>query len=476
MSKPIGLTSQTGKIINQTNYSNTTQGSRVQVEIPNTLTINLFFDGTKNNFYNIRDKAYFTKRINSDKDAYESYLNNYSNVANLYRFIKKEVVSGNILNIYMEGIGTENAVLNNGRLVSSGKEDSTRGFAYGSGSTGIKIRATEACQKITAIAKEKKIRVNHLRINLFGFSRGAATARHFMHLIKTKPQLLSAWKLTSRQIRFGFVGLFDTVSSFQTIDSSVVLRGAGNVAISPNFDNDVGELGLDFRALDDDDKKITKIIHIMAMDEYRKYFSVTSIDSAIKGRYGIEVLLNGAHSDIGGGYHNNTSDFYEVDGAKTQLKDWFIQQGYYKAEQVQLVQRVGLPDYYRLSRSDIKHDIYKIALQIMLKFAQSPKYVGLPFISMGDNTKQDEFIKKVMGQYPQQVFDFAERGNWGRFQNLQLDKGSDNLKTLRNKYVHWSAKYIKWGSNNSSGESAVDEFGYEIRLKKGIPTRKTIAG
>ncbi|STZ00721.1 Uncharacterized conserved protein [Moraxella lacunata] len=476
--KPTKPSKSTGKALKPTtNPSNTTQGSQVQAKIHDIVTVNLFFDGTKNNYYNIRDRANFPRETLYKPKDYESYLNNYSNVANLYRFIKKETVPNNVLNIYVEGIGTENAVLNqNNQLVSSGKADSTQGFAYGSGDTGVKTRAKEACEKIVEMAKAKKIRANHLRINLFGFSRGAATARHFMHLIKTKPQLLSGWNLKARQIRFGFVGLFDTVSSFHDFDwKSVAKRGGGGVA-NPNFNDDVGELGLDFRALDADDKKITKIIHIMAMDEYRQYFSVTSIDSAIKGKYGIEVLLNGAHSDIGGGYHNNTKDFYEVDGRKTQLKDWFVQKGYHTAEQVQFVQRKGLSDYYRLSRSSIKHDIYKITLQIMLKFARSPKYAGLTFNNMGDNIKPDGFIATVMGKFPQQVFDFAEKGNWGKYQNLQLQEGSNNLKTLRNKYVHWSAKYIKWGSDNAGGESAVDEIGYEMRLERGVPTRKTIIG
>lgn len=463
------------RITQQTNQTNTTQRSQVEVMVQNVLTINLFFDGTKNNYYNIRDKASFSTAVDANPKDYESYLNNYSNVANLYRYINNRMTPDNVLNIYIEGIGTENATIKGNQPSSSGKADSMIGFAYGSGSTGIKTRAEEACQKIVAIAKEKRIRANHLKINLFGFSRGAATARHFMHIIKTRPQLLSGWNLRANQIRFGFVGLFDTVSSFQTIDRSVAWKGVGGIAVSPNFDNDVKELGLDFQALDADDKKITKIIHIMAMDEYRQYFSVTTIDSAIKDKYGIEVLLNGAHSDIGGGYHSNTSDSYEVDGSDIKLRDWFLQKGYYNNNQVQVIEPRLLPNYFRLSRSDIKNDIHKITLQIMLKFAASTNYVGLRFNDMGRNVVPDEFTKRLMGRFPQQVFDFSNAGNWGRYQNLQLQEGSNDIKRLRNQYVHWSAKYIKWNSDNSN-ESVKDEFGYEVRLEDGTPKRKTIQG
>lgn len=476
--KPTKPSKPAGKALKPTtNPSNTTHESQVKVKIRDIVTVNLFFDGTRNNFYNFRDRRNFSRETLYQPKKYESYLNNYSNVANLYRFINQKNVSDSTLNIYIEGIGTENAVLNqNNQLVSSGKADSKQGFAYGSGSTGVKTRALEACEKIVEMAKAKKIRANHLRINLFGFSRGAATARHFMHLIKTKPGSLSGWNLKAHQIRFGFVGLFDTVSSFHDFDWKSVAKRGGGVA-NPNFNDDVGELGLDFRALDANDKKITKIIHIIAMDEYRNYFSVTNINSAIVGKYGIEILLNGAHSDIGGGYHNNTSDFYEIDGNNTKLRQWFIDKGYYKEDQIIPIERKVLSNYFRLSRSGIKHDIYKITLQIMLKFAQSPKYAGLTFNNMGDNIKPDTFITDLMGKFPQQVFDFAEeKGNWGKYQNLQLQEGSNNLKTLRNKYVHWSAKYIKWGSDNADGESAVDEIGYEVRLENGVPKREPIPG
>lgn len=42
-----------------------------------------------------------------------------------------------------------------------------------------------------------------------------------------------------------------------------------------------------------------------------------------------------------------------------------------------------------------------------------------------------------------------------------------------------STKYKKddsMGSNNASNESAMDEFGYEVRLENGVPNRKTVAG
>ncbi|WP_244939699.1 hypothetical protein [Acinetobacter guerrae] len=48
------------------------------------VVVNVFFDGTKNNMYNIDNKDKYKKQIEKDKSAYESYTNAYSNVAHLF--------------------------------------------------------------------------------------------------------------------------------------------------------------------------------------------------------------------------------------------------------------------------------------------------------------------------------------------------------------------------------------------------------
>ena len=77
-----------------------------------------FFDGTKNNLYNIDNKAKYAKQIAKDKDAYESYTNAYSNVAHL--FSQRYGESKDNIWIYIQGMGS-----------TKDEEDSKAGFAYG---------------------------------------------------------------------------------------------------------------------------------------------------------------------------------------------------------------------------------------------------------------------------------------------------------------------------------------------------------
>lgn len=201
------------------------------------VVVNVFFDGTKNNLYNIDAKAKYAKQIAEDKDKYESYTNAYSNVAHL--FSQREGESKDNIWVYIEGMGS-----------TKYKTDSTIGFAYGSAETGVKARAESAFAEIQKRYKKlngDSSKPNGIVINVFGFSRGAATARHFVHLAKSKPKLFKGWGFSSKQVRFRFVGIFDTVSSFQTIDAMSlakmrmmgVLAGGIVTAVQPNFDNDV---------------------------------------------------------------------------------------------------------------------------------------------------------------------------------------------------------------------------------------------
>ena len=129
-------------------------GSQKKVYV-DTFTINVFFDGTKNNLYNIehRKKNPQMYQGKETEGAYESYFNDHSNVSYLYQTRKKVT---NVGWAYIEGIGTGADDINqldrkNKELKSKGKplkertyyEDSTRGFAYGSHKTGIETNDTK---------------------------------------------------------------------------------------------------------------------------------------------------------------------------------------------------------------------------------------------------------------------------------------------------------------------------------------------
>ncbi|WP_240723689.1 phospholipase effector Tle1 domain-containing protein, partial [Flavobacterium sp. J27] len=223
--------------------------------------IGVFFDGTLNNKNNTQERLnnseHFKKNGVTKKED-SSYYNDWSNVARLWKCYDSP------LKTYVEGIGTEDR-----------EEDATMGFAFGTGSTGIRGKVRKGCENIVdLILKEKNkvsaTRVNTLTVDVYGFSRGAAAARNFVHEIsKAKYKALlkatgsrggtmlqktdSDGNITQRDefprrghlglkleeneieidnVRVRFLGIFDTVSSYSKYFSAF-----------PDFD-DVEELGL----------------------------------------------------------------------------------------------------------------------------------------------------------------------------------------------------------------------------------------
>ena len=126
-----------------------------------------------------------------------------------------------------------------------------------------------------------------LGLDFFGFSRGATTARSFIHKIwyfysyfnlreniHDKPIFVPRLYYMlgipyAVEINVRFLGLFDTVSSYGL-----------------NHKNDV-----DFLRLKIPTGFVRKTVHLVAADEYRSNFSLTNIASA--GKKGTEIILPG---------------------------------------------------------------------------------------------------------------------------------------------------------------------------------------
>lgn len=99
-----------------------------------------------------------------------SYSNDDTNVTRMWRCCDSEKYA-----IYVEGMGT-------GDL----QYDSQDGFAFGSGLTGIRNRVRTACQRVVEKIVEKKkdnkdAKITEITLDIFGFSRGAASARNFAY-------------------------------------------------------------------------------------------------------------------------------------------------------------------------------------------------------------------------------------------------------------------------------------------------------
>lgn len=273
------------------------------------LIIAVFFDGTNNNKYN------------SDKGGKNdsSYVGSHTNVSQLWNGYEDALI---IDKVYIEGIATHSPVpktkdkdirkkwdrgeidIDDKQLESSNiGDDYYQGSGFGFGSNGINAKIERGCQlvnlKINKMAKSmgvKKTEVENVTVDVFGFSRGAAAARSFASRLKEnagsitegrkvclKEDYLKNTPSQDAEITVRFMGLFDTVSSFHN-----------GLSISPDFTNDIIELALNIP------NHVEKCVHLVAADEYRKNFALTTITSA-EGR-GIEIVLPGAHSDVGGGY------------------------------------------------------------------------------------------------------------------------------------------------------------------------------
>jgi len=278
------------------------------------LTLGVFFDGTGNNAVNTQNMlaactaAHFEL---SDPDAEiilartaeekmgisgtsaTSYIGGYTNIHWLNTLYKTDIPidTGQVqAAIYVEGIGTE-----------AGKPDSMLGLTLGVADTGVIAKTDLAVKQIAGAIEEtlRKLRqtisgggmtVTSCQFDIFGFSRGAAAARHFANRIQDKDRVIA------NAIRYGmgevnyvgapagktrFIGIFDTVAAIGTPQNG----------LNPHTAN-TGEINIMLRP-----GVAEKVFHITAQNECRFNFALNSVQPAWP-----ELALPGAHSDIGGGY------------------------------------------------------------------------------------------------------------------------------------------------------------------------------
>lgn len=213
---------------------------------------------------------------------------------------------------YITGIGTGNSTAH------EKADESSLGLGTGRGDYGIigKVETgiEQVCEQlgdivslIETVSGTKIDGFRKLEFDVFGFSRGAAAARHFINTVLHGKQSLFAIEFNKayRELKAGskltsgfdwssneccevmFAGLFDTVAA---------VLDWGDVS-AHNEDNDPIQLWLD-------PKRVRKAIHLTAHKhtEYRKNFSLNKLNTAPNFH---ELTLPGAHSDLGGGYHSS---------------------------------------------------------------------------------------------------------------------------------------------------------------------------
>ena len=392
--------------------------------------LSVFFDGTLNNRTNtellkkLREQAKQEGKKPEDKELYKfakagsSYQNDYTNVAKMERYIEtsSDKIYQKKMAIYVEGPGTDDK-----------EKDRAFGYAMGVGKTGISQKVRTGIEKgVNKILKNRGSKnitiIERLTLDVFGFSRGAAAARYFIHQAR-----LSDLKISNQleekdcevlAVDVNFAGLYDTVSSHGIV-----------------YSNDVSELKLHAVS------HAETVVHLASADEHRERFSLTTINSA--GKNGTEIFLPGVHSDIGGSYNNGEVETqliyndYDIEEATNDMNN-LIDAGWFKPEQIELIYEEDYDDnmfstaQLKVNRT-IKYNHYsRIPLHIMAKYARESG------IEIKPKLEKKEKIPAALASVYNKVMKYVS--------SVKKSKASDWhhnepwLCELRNQYLHFSAK------------------------------------
>lgn len=485
--------------------------------------LNLFFDGTTNNKTNTearnessKNHETYIKEGNKNDDSFE---NDYTNVARGFDTVDPS--AENQVAVYIEGIGTEDL-----------KGDTKfPGVATGQGDTGVTAKVTKGCMKAAVEMSKNGYNgkdIDILYVNVYGFSRGAAAARHFIHVAsksanyhkikriddkktrygvypeyffndsKYQPEFVTestalmdkygyfgacllSQGMKIKDIRFNFVGIYDTVASFGLDHRGKKVAGIQVV------DGDTQDLFLDSI------KKSNYVFHLASDDEYRDNFDLTNINSA--GLNGLELTLPGVHSDIGGSYLNEVIETSVIDNqecadtpdAKNTAKYYYekkydafkkivVEEGWYLEKQLtkEFFYEKDLDpftsfianqhNYGLIGRRKLFNTYDKISLKLMVESSKTHGNVVYDGDMLIKHEIKDNFINSFYNQLvgyinacidirnlfvkeynnniSQANFDTLskeyiqeiKREHYSRYVELE------DLKTLRNQYLHWSAK------------------------------------
>ncbi|MFK3799109.1 DUF2235 domain-containing protein [Pseudomonas sp. NPDC088444] len=195
------------------------------------------------------------------------------------------------LKAYVDGIGTR----------SGGQDSAVNGQLLGQGETGVLAKVKRAPDLIAR--QVETFRKHHpgtvikgVEFDIFGFSRGAAAARHCANeLLKPghgafRPMLQAGrfGPAAMTDVSMNLIALFDTVAAISDPahgdfgPGNDINRGI-NLYLPPGC--------------------ARKVIHLHARDEYRLNFPLNKVHASHQS-----IVLPGAHADIGGGYLPQTRE------------------------------------------------------------------------------------------------------------------------------------------------------------------------
>lgn len=404
----------------------------------------VFFDGTLNNRTNVEAREQNTDEYQKHKPkpgkAGNSYEGDKTNVAKMESYIDKTSLGEGwkLFTTYIEGPGTEDL-----------KGDSKMGYAFGVRGTGVKKKVEKGIKDVLKQLKKKlkdNAIIEELVLDVFGFSRGAAGARYFIHkTLSDKNGLFSSpepladkiraqeFEIGKKNVRVEFVGLYDTVSS-EGLDpddvSSLKLKAVGR-------------------------SEVKTVIHLAAADEHRSKFRLTNIESATE-KGGKEIFLPGVHSDIGGGYRNDIEENLVLNESRDlsileKDREHLLSQGWFKEEQIYIESppalspmaspygEMSVPEPHRLKsrRTGLDNSYAKIPLHIMAELFCEGKIKLIPEFERNEKIPShlvEEGIYDDLLSYAKEKGSRAD--DWHK---PECYKSYDWLKGLRNQQLHFSA-------------------------------------
>ena len=448
-----------------------------------TVRIGMFFDGTGNNTFNAEaakkethDWAFQCSSSEqktalaawcSKRPAQNSADNEITNVQKLHDLYMDDGSQfGNtlLLKQYIEGIGTTN----DGHSFSP-TQDNDMGLGLGVGETGVDAKVKKGCEaavnSILDYLPQGYDGIGCFQFDVFGFSRGAAAARHFTNqviqgedgyfgqAVKKKHLPLSDpfdWK-NPQQSQFTFVGIFDTVA-----------------AIGDDLDahnrSDERKIRLAVPSA-----QTKRLVHLTAADEFRYNFSLNQINPASGFS---EYSVPGAHSDLGGGYYSRyyldeqhpermdnalyseiiiaafagtlvqSQDIQSTSAWKkaSDLRNKLIRQGWGNSQQIVLESAtIKKPYYYQISADDllvrvimkrvVEGDLSRIYLRAMYGFAE---FANVPM----NKFKSDSPEHKVAPELSALADSVLAQALQNQLAPELLQSGNIN----RAKYIHYSAE------------------------------------
>ncbi|WP_269688513.1 MULTISPECIES: PAAR domain-containing protein [Halopseudomonas] len=449
-----------------------------------TLRVGMFFDGTLNNLPNATLTAQCRREDlaqlgpdgleavtrfceahgynDSNSDGFfderpdNSYGNELSNVALLYELYKDDsqrriepVATQASIKVYIEGAGSK-----------AGEDDATMGMAFGQGETGVVERVKQSPAEIAErlqmlVSANPSIVVEKVEFDIFGFSRGAAAARHFANEVLQAEAGVVATKLDPKDpifspsfshensLSINFIGVFDTVAAIGD-------PAQGHLSVGDDYNPGVN-LYLPPGCA-------RKVVHLTAADEHRHNFSLNRVDEAHE-----ELVLPGVHSNLGGGYPTLTyerlvigrpvfvlNNHYPLDGpARQQLsrsRAWLVRQ-----QEEERFRARGLPGDGRFERHEevidqspnarvlltlsvirsVRGELSRIPLKVMHAKAA---IAGVPFDAINEADKRFTI--------PPDLAPIAEKVYSACMMGCSPILSEQEKRFLHSRYIHSSANWV----------------------------------